>query len=85
MTATPHPLDPLSTDEVSTAVAIIAGDDRFEVDAVFVHVRLREPDKALVLAHERGAPVDREVCFCDRPAALPLSAAPGGRGLCHDG
>ena len=37
MTATPHPLDPLSTDEVSAAVAIIAGDDRFEVDAVFVH------------------------------------------------
>ena len=33
----------------------------YETDFVFAHLRLREPDKAVVLAHEPGAPVDREV------------------------
>jgi len=61
MTGSPHPLDALTADEISQAVALIAADERFEVDAVFVHVRLREPDKAVVLAHEPGAPVDREI------------------------
>jgi primary-amine oxidase len=56
-----HPLDALTADEVSRAVAVIAADPRFEVDAAFVHVRLHEPDKAAVLGHEPGAPVDREV------------------------
>ena len=39
----------------------IAADDRYEVDFVFVHLRLHEPDKAVVLAHEPGTPVDREI------------------------
>src|SRR3954453_21465381 len=61
MPKVPHPLDALTIDEVSGAVALIGADPRYEVDAVFVHVRLHEPEKSLVLAHERGAPVDREV------------------------
>jgi primary-amine oxidase len=61
MVAAPHPLDPLTADEVRQAVGVIAADPRFEVDAVFVHLRLHEPDKAVVLAHEAGATVDREV------------------------
>jgi primary-amine oxidase len=61
MAAAPHPLDPLTADEVRHAVGVIAADARFEVDAVFVHLRLHEPEKAVVLAHEPGAPVDREV------------------------
>jgi primary-amine oxidase len=61
MTAQPHPLDALTADEVTAAVAAIADDDRFEPDMIFAHVRLREPHKEVVLAHEPGAPVDREV------------------------
>jgi primary-amine oxidase len=61
MSTAPHPLDALTTDEVTRAVAVIAADARFEVDAVFVHVRLHEPEKSVVLAHEAGAPVDREL------------------------
>ena len=61
MPATPHPLDALTSDEVSRAVAVIAADPRFETDAAFVHVRLHEPDKAVVLGYEPGAPVDREL------------------------
>src|SRR3954469_9475916 len=61
MSAAPHPLDALTTDEVSGAVALIAADARYDVASVFVHVRLREPEKSVVLAHEPGAPVDREV------------------------
>ena len=61
MPAAAHPLDALTSDEVSRAVAVITADPRFEVDAAFVHVRLHEPDKATVLGHEPGAPVDREL------------------------
>ena len=61
MPAAAHPLDALTLDEVSRAVAVIAADPRFEVDAAFVHVRLHEPDKAAVLGYQPGAPVDREV------------------------
>ncbi|HEY3672278.1 MAG TPA: primary-amine oxidase, partial [Acidimicrobiia bacterium] len=61
MSTTVHPLDPITADEITAAVALIAADDRYEVDFIFAHLRLREPDKAVVLAHEPGAPVDREV------------------------
>ncbi len=61
MTAGPHPLDALTADEIRRAVAIIVADDRYEPDAAFVHVRLHEPHKAVVLAHQPGTPVDREV------------------------
>ena len=60
-TTTHHPLDPITADEIRTAVALVAADDRYETDFVFAHLRLREPDKAAVLAHEPGAPVDRAV------------------------
>ena len=59
--ATAHPLDPITGDEIRTAVALVAADDRFEADFVFAHLRLREPHKDVVLAHAPGAPVDREV------------------------
>jgi primary-amine oxidase len=57
----PHPLDPVTADEIRAATALVAADARYEVDFVFAHLRLHEPDKARVLAHEPGAPVDREV------------------------
>ena len=56
-----HPLDPVTADEITTAVALVAADDRYETDFVFAHLRLHEPDKSVVLAHTEGAAVDREV------------------------
>jgi primary-amine oxidase len=56
-----HPLDPITPDEVDAAVALVGADSRFETDMVFAHVRLHEPDKAVVLAHTPGRAVDREV------------------------
>ncbi len=56
-----HPLDPITADEIRAVVALVAADDRYEVDFVFAHLRLREPDKSIVLAHATGATVDREV------------------------
>jgi primary-amine oxidase len=56
-----HPLDPITADEVRAAVGLVAGDDRYEPELMFVHVRLHEPHKDVVLAHEPGAPVDREL------------------------
>src|SRR3954454_20276885 len=62
MAPTPaHPLDALTPDDVQRAVALIRADRRAEPDAVFVHVRLHEPPKDVLLAHEPGAPVDREI------------------------
>jgi len=61
VTTTLHPLDPVTPEEIRAAVALVAADDRYEVDFVFAHLRLREPDKEVVLAHEPGAAVDREV------------------------
>ena len=56
-----HPLDPLTAEEITAAVALVTADERYEPGFVFSHLRLREPDKAVVLAHEVGAAVDREV------------------------
>jgi primary-amine oxidase len=56
-----HPLDPITGDEIRTAVALVAADARYEADLVYAHIRLREPDKAVVLGHEPGAAVDREI------------------------
>jgi primary-amine oxidase len=62
MTLTPaHPLDALTADEVRRAVEVIRADARYEDDTVFVHVRLHEPAKDVVLGHEPGAPVTREL------------------------
>ncbi|MDQ1432398.1 MAG: primary-amine oxidase, partial [Actinomycetota bacterium] len=56
-----HPLDALTADEVRRAVEVIRADARYEADAVFVHVRLHEPAKAVVLGYEPGAAVTREL------------------------
>ena len=56
-----HPLDPITADEITAAVALVAADDRYEPDFVFAHLRLHEPGKSVVLAHTAGTTVDREV------------------------
>jgi primary-amine oxidase len=55
-TTTVHPLDMVTADEIGRAVAIIRGDDRFEAQSVFVHVRLCEPEK-----HSDLEAVEREI------------------------
>jgi len=61
MTTARHPLDPVTADEVRSAVALVAGDERYESDMIIAHVRLFEPAKDAVVAHVAGAPLDREV------------------------
>jgi primary-amine oxidase len=51
----PHPLEPLSADEVARAVAAARAADDVAI-VRFLRVRLAEPDKAAVLAHVDGAP-----------------------------
>ena len=51
--AAPHPLDPLTTDEIRTAVAVARGDARL-ANAVFHLVTLQEPLKDDVLAWRPG-------------------------------
>ena len=62
MAETPaHPLDALTGDEVRRAVELIRADARYEADTAFVHIRLAEPAKDVVLGHVPGAPVAREL------------------------
>jgi primary-amine oxidase len=62
-----HPLAMLTPDEISSASAIVRADARFPESAAFVHVVLREPDKAELAT---GASVDRA-------AAIQLVGGPG--------
>ncbi len=63
MTATRvHPLAMVTSEEISAATAAVRAHERFEDGSVFVHVRLREPDKATVTgAGGAGAGGDREL------------------------
>src|SRR5262245_14139638 len=58
--ATLHPLDPLTTDEISQAVAIVGKTRALSDDALFVRVSLHEPSKETVLGLRDGAPLDRQ-------------------------
>src|SRR5262245_30123087 len=56
-----HPLDLVTEEEIAVAAALVRADPRFPGDAVFVHLRLREPHKDVVVGFEAGAAIDREV------------------------
>ena len=55
----PHPLDPLTADEIRAAVATVRRErdvgDRWR----FASIELREPSKATVREHAEGDPIDR--------------------------
>ena len=55
-----HPLDPLSSDEISQAVAIFRADDRARPDMRFVSVSLHEPPKDELASIQPGQPFRRE-------------------------
>jgi primary-amine oxidase len=59
-TGSAHPLEPLSSDEIMSAFALIEGDARFPSGAVFPIVQLKEPPKREVLAWSAGKPFRRE-------------------------
>jgi Cu2+-containing amine oxidase len=45
MTTVSHPLALVTQEEIAIAAALIRADERFPDDAVFAHLRLREPHK----------------------------------------
>ncbi len=60
----PHPLDPLSADELQRAVDILRADPRIATSPRFADVYHDEPDKAALAAYDAdGTAVDRRVCF----------------------
>jgi len=65
-----HPLDPLTADEISTAVAVVRGSDRLGRQVLFIRVVLDEPPKSAVLAFRTGHTFERQafVLIRDRGA-----------------
>jgi len=64
-----HPLDPLTADEITTAIAVLRTSGQLPADAIFPLVTLREPSKADVLSFRPGDTPQREalVVVLDRP------------------
>ncbi len=61
--ATSHPLDPLTPDEIVQAVAILKAERGLDDRTRFETVTLNEPPKESVLGHKEGDPFDREAFF----------------------
>ncbi|KAB8319429.1 primary-amine oxidase [Tolypothrix campylonemoides VB511288] len=55
-----NPLDPLTAEEITTAVGIVKQTQNLSDSALFPSVNLFEPDKADVLAYTPGSVIDRE-------------------------
>ena len=63
---TPHPLDPLTAEEIRAAAAILHREKDVGDGWRFASIELREPSKATVRDFAPGAPIDREavvVCW----------------------
>src|SRR5690349_2654272 len=79
-----HPLDPLTGDEISRAVAIVRTTHALGDDGLFVGVFLHEPSKEIVLGFREGEPLDRQafVIARDRRARATFEAIVSlGRGV----
>src|SRR5262245_25388780 len=65
----PHPLDPLSAEEVRAAVAVVKASPEIDKQAFFPTVVLKEPSKVVVYNHQSGEAFPREalVIALDRP------------------
>lgn len=72
----PHPLDPLSEDEIAAALEHLRSARSLPAGALFPFVVLHEPPKAEVLAHAPGRPFRREalVVVVDRAAGQTAEA-----------
>ncbi len=60
VTAAPHPLEPLSGDEIEAAAAILREERHLEESAQFVFVTLMEPPKDRVWAYSAGTALERQ-------------------------
>jgi primary-amine oxidase len=63
---TPHPLDPLSAEEIAAAAAIVRRDQGVGERWRFASIELREPSKSVVAGFAAGEPIEREaviVCW----------------------
>jgi primary-amine oxidase len=71
-----HPLDPLTADEISQAVAIVRKTRGVADDTLFVRVALHEPPKDVVLTFRDGGPIDRQAFLLlrDRRARATFEA-----------
>lgn len=58
--APPHPLDPLSPDELQAAAAIMRAHPAFPKDGLFPLLDLKEPTKDELASFEAGTPLDRK-------------------------
>src|SRR5262245_62846893 len=65
-----HPLEPLTADEIRTAVSVVRVSGRLGDEVLFVRVFLHEPPKSAVLAFRKGDPLERRafVLLRDRRA-----------------
>ena len=61
-TAALHPLEPLSPEEIASAVTIVRASGKLGPKARFVTVVLHEPAKQVVLAYREGDPIERMQC-----------------------
>ncbi len=61
-----HPLDPLSADEIHTAVAVLRDAGDVDADTRFALIDLDEPDKREVLAWQAGQPFPRRAFIVAR-------------------
>lgn len=55
-----HPLDPLSKEEIATAIGILKGEEKISPASRFPMIGLREPPKVEVLNYKPGDPIRRE-------------------------
>jgi len=55
-----HPLDPLTSEEIKAAAAVITALPQFPERSLFSTIVLKEPSKNEVLSHKAGAPVTRQ-------------------------
>jgi primary-amine oxidase len=79
-----HPLDPLTADEITEAVAILRKARGLADDVLFVRVSLHEPSKEVALAFNEGDVLDRQAFLIlrDRRARATVEAVVSlGRGV----
>jgi len=77
--ATPHPLDPLTEQEIAEAVAIIASQGRTDRTTRAAIITLREPSKQQVLQWKSGDPIPRKAFAVLRVKGETVEA------VCQDG
>ena len=59
-----HPLDPLSAQEIKTAVLVVNQHADLDDSAWFETISLAEPDKAELIAYNNGSAIERRAYVC---------------------